>query len=613
MKRIIKRDLGSDLREINIFIGLTLIIFFVAVGFPTLLNTSPSYGYEGVEWTPVTTMYQEAYAYQEEMEKLAFVNFNPFVTSAFLVMPTTLDNPPPDPTQYFELKYGQPISLESGFVETVKESGLVETVKELFTAPQNNLLNYNNFEILPKAFGGAPPPLPDQVVNLTLSHDNINTEIDLTWNASANADDYVVQRLSTERQLLKTNGLGVASNFVHSITSTNPIRGDGSGFGTFDIPTQTEMRVARFTNNPSGGQVVYGYWTNVTIGVVDQIEPHVQGEVNQTGFMVSAGTRLALDCSRMQTSVEQDGWTQRPTGFWFDGNCQVEQRYLGTQLKNLTVADTAGLGIAGVFRKDFTEGNIVATRPSAFEGSGFRFQDSTSTWFAVSGGTEVKTQVMDQSFINITTTTNNFFSDNTTNNYNTYFYRIIPKNISGEGGSSSLVNGTLSLPPLRVPDLNGTDNITNVVLVWEEAPIKKSRELSEDPVQGYIIQRAIGGNETTIYDGFNHDVEEFFLDGTGLNTINNPKPSSDRTHAGQQLNITQAVNITRIVVKLGCGGCGNFNVEPDLSGSIHFANGTQITRSIPPSSSGVSFIHCNCNHVPLTIIRRFLTKSILEW
>ena len=125
MKRIIKRDLGSDLREINIFVGLTLIIFFVAVGFPTLLNTSASFGYEDVNWTPVTTMYQEAYAYQEEMEKLAFLNYNPFVTSAFLAMPTTLDNPPPDPLQYFELKYSQPIEIEQGFAETVRPEMVV--------------------------------------------------------------------------------------------------------------------------------------------------------------------------------------------------------------------------------------------------------------------------------------------------------------------------------------------------------------------------------------------------------------------------------------------------------------------------------------------------------
>ena len=424
---------------------------------------------------------------------------------------------------------------------------------------------------------------PDQVVNLAISHDNINGELDLTWDVTPNADEYVVQRLSTERQQVEADGFGSESNFALSTSSTNDILGDDSGFDTFDIPTQSELRTGRFDfHDPTGGQVVYGYWLNVISGGVNQLEPDVQGEVNQTGFMMSHGTRLARDCSRMQTDYEQDGWTQRSTGKWFDGNCQVEQRYLGTQLKNLTVAETANAEIIGAFRKEFTSGEgFRVLRPFAGGGSGWRFQDSTFQWFTTSG-LEIKSHVMNQTFINITTTTNNFFSDTTTNNYNSYFYRIIPKNILGENGTSSIVNGTLSLPPLRVPDLNATDNGATVDLVWAEAPIKKSRELSEDPIQGYIIQRATGGNETTIYDGLSHDVEEFFLDGTGLTTSNNPKDSSDRTHAGQQLNITQAVNITRIVVKLGCAGCGSFNVEPDISGSIHFANGTQITRSINP-------------------------------
>jgi len=144
-----------------------MIIFFVAIGFPTLLNTNPSFGYEGIEWTPVTSYYQEAYAQQEVMQTLAIINYNPIVASAFLVIPTTLDNPPPDPAQYFELKYGQPITIEQGFVETetFQEQFSPQTVRELFTAPQNNLLNINNFEILPKAFGGAPPPPPNQTLS----------------------------------------------------------------------------------------------------------------------------------------------------------------------------------------------------------------------------------------------------------------------------------------------------------------------------------------------------------------------------------------------------------------------------------------------------------------
>jgi len=117
-----KKSVGShsDLNETGIFVFLTLVIFFVAVGFPTLINTSPTLGYEGIDWTPVSTMYQEAYAYEEAMETIAFSNFNPIVISAFLVMPTAIDNPPPDPAQYFELKYGQPITIEQGFVETVR-------------------------------------------------------------------------------------------------------------------------------------------------------------------------------------------------------------------------------------------------------------------------------------------------------------------------------------------------------------------------------------------------------------------------------------------------------------------------------------------------------------
>jgi len=123
--------IGSDLKEINIFVGLTLIIFFVAVGYPTLLNTSPSFGYENVNWTPVTSYYQEAYAQQEVMQTLATINFNPIVASAFLVIPTTLDNPPPDPAQYFELKYGQPITIEQGFAETVRPEMIVVSNYEL--------------------------------------------------------------------------------------------------------------------------------------------------------------------------------------------------------------------------------------------------------------------------------------------------------------------------------------------------------------------------------------------------------------------------------------------------------------------------------------------------
>ena len=92
--------IGSDLKEINIFVGLTLIIFFVAIGFPTLINTSPSLGYEGIDFTPVTTFYQEAYAEMELRETMFWYSYNPLLfdtyTYKWLVSLAPPEFPPDD-------------------------------------------------------------------------------------------------------------------------------------------------------------------------------------------------------------------------------------------------------------------------------------------------------------------------------------------------------------------------------------------------------------------------------------------------------------------------------------------------------------------------------------
>jgi len=109
----------SDLNEVGIFVFLTLVIFFVAIGMPTLINTSPSIGYEGIDFTPVTSMYQEAYAYQDKINTLTNYYFDPILTPALLVMPTAMqDLPPPDPAKYFGLKYSQEVVVDEGFVVT---------------------------------------------------------------------------------------------------------------------------------------------------------------------------------------------------------------------------------------------------------------------------------------------------------------------------------------------------------------------------------------------------------------------------------------------------------------------------------------------------------------
>jgi len=110
--------IGSDLREINIFVGLTLIIFFVAIGFPTLINTSPTLGYEGIDFTPVTTMYQEAYAEMELRETFFWYSYNPLLfdtyTYKWLVSIAPPQFPPDNPfTRYLETE----IELGVGIVK----------------------------------------------------------------------------------------------------------------------------------------------------------------------------------------------------------------------------------------------------------------------------------------------------------------------------------------------------------------------------------------------------------------------------------------------------------------------------------------------------------------
>jgi len=148
---------GSDLNEIGIFTFLTLVIFFVALGFPTLINTSPTIGYEGIEWTPVTSAYQKAYAQQQDMETLAFYNYNPLIYSALLVMPQSTENLPDFTT--FQTAYNNGIEIETGIIEF--ESGIPEIqTREPFSPPDNlstskkSYIKSENFDV--------PIPLVEQ-------------------------------------------------------------------------------------------------------------------------------------------------------------------------------------------------------------------------------------------------------------------------------------------------------------------------------------------------------------------------------------------------------------------------------------------------------------------
>jgi hypothetical protein len=136
----------SKLTEEGIFVFLTLVIFFVAIGFPTIINTSPTLGYDELtiaKLTPVTTFYQEAYAEQEAFGILSSYYFDPVLSTVLLVMPTTLDDlPPEDPLQYFERMYGQGIDLEFGFIEFDSIQEFLQGILMIQIFYQHKLTNF---------------------------------------------------------------------------------------------------------------------------------------------------------------------------------------------------------------------------------------------------------------------------------------------------------------------------------------------------------------------------------------------------------------------------------------------------------------------------------------
>jgi len=345
-----------------------------------------------------------------------------------------------------------------------------------------------------EAYAGVILPAP---TNFVLSHDNVNMEIDLDWNDVAGADDYTVQRLSTERIIEDNNSLQGDNNFA---SGGNAI-GDFSGLVEGEIAVQVALKTGRFGgSNPTGGVHFSGYWSNVTIGSADinDINPTSRSEVEQTGFMVSGGTRLSRDCNAGGTGDpvtgnafisprEQDGYTQNSVGEWIDYGCIVQARFLGNQLHNLTASEASNSQITAVSRVNTTTGAFSVIREGA--GTGIFLSNKVTGVWTSTVEIETGTWKLNSTWIDLATVTNSDYTDTTTNNYNSYFYRILANNAGGGGEASDVVNGTLSVRPNRVNDLNGTDNGSTVDLNWEEATIKFSRiGVSNDPVQGYLIQ-----------------------------------------------------------------------------------------------------------------------------
>jgi len=268
-------------------------------------------------------------------------------------------------------------------------------------------------------------------------------------------------------------------------------------------------------------------------------------------------------------------------GTFKDPNCRPVNPIRGAELHNLTASEEAGV-FAGM-HWNFTgtdritgQGNLQFGKDPLTSVAGAFHRISDGFWFGLGSSStdHVQAVAIKINRTAITTATlegnaNTTYTDDTVSDLHTYFYRVIAVNVGEESSPTNYLNQTLSLPPNRVPELNGTDNGSTVDLVWAQAPLKKERINSEDPVDGYRVERATGGNETKLFDL--HGLDD-------VQVIGNTQDFS----AGQQFNVTSAVNVTRMVVKLGVDHPITNNVEPEVNGVIWFANGTILSNSISP-------------------------------
>jgi len=198
------------------------------------------------------------------MNILSSYYFDPVLSTVLLVMPTTLDDlPPEDPLQYFERMYGQGIQLEFGFIEfdSIQEFLTPNINKSDFLPPIiNEILD---LEVLPKAY--ASPNVQSvcdsnvgeafRIVCHTFDTDNISGSKSTNLGTLGTIGDalYTVEKNP--------------SNFV--INSTGKIAQSAIKNGTSDGNTNGEIRIGstpstwNFLNNVVGDNITsINFWIN---------------------------------------------------------------------------------------------------------------------------------------------------------------------------------------------------------------------------------------------------------------------------------------------------------------------------------------------------------------
>lgn len=427
------------------------------------------------------------------------------------------------------------------------------------------------------------PFIPVTPENFAVVNDNVNREMDISFNSVPFATKYLIERLSTEREIVHFDTTLTDDNLRLTMTQQDDHIGDNVGSLEGEIPTRVSTGLFRKDNAQVGGELERGAWFNLISASSTKEIMDIKAEYSRGSQMIASGLgggeRPARSCVGDSATFRQDGMTPLVGGTYFDGLCRDQAIFRGNQLHNLTSADVVN---SVVFGSSWLNNGSSIDLPNGFPAS-FMSSDSRSgstswnwdnvaeKWFTGSGFLEMKVWRLNQTaepLITLLGNDNTTFTDETILDEESYFFRVTALNDADESvAPTQYLNMTLSQPPEHVPDLNGTVVGGTIELVWDPASLVPSRTDSGDPIKGYHIQVASGANETTIHDGHNRNA---------VNTVDHPSRNAGTGRLtlgfgegmGQQLNLTSAENVTRFVARIATTGGATGNVEPTIQGAI---------------------------------------------
>lgn len=485
MKAKRSNRLDSDLNETGIFLFLTLVIFFGAVGFPTLINTSPTIGYDDdtiAKLTPVTSYYQQAFAEQEAFGILSNYYFDPNITSAYMILPTMVDLPPPDMVSYFIMKYGQGIEVDFGFIP-------FETIEELFS-PDNILppvyaltFSQNETDVViavDSVTAQIAVSIPEPITDLNATQIN---SILLEWtepdDGGSPITGYEIQRARTD---ISRNG-----TYLDFLIREGELSGDSEPSTSPDgeIVSASEGFIGQAVNVTADAEV-----EAVSVSLHRNTSTSCSGSAFlQGGVFFKNGTRIANSTNTFSVCTVDTDNNDEDNIFLFN----ITEIFSGNEyVFGVEKVGTNTDGDIDVVTIDTTNRNATAGNTvRALSSPPFTFTNSITEETAVSVYTlNFTTLVAD------TGNTNTNYTDNTCPEGITCYYRAQAINAIGTAGKSNIANATEAISTLFT-------TTTDVNPVWSFRTHDDTYGVGQG--QGNGICDA-GGN-TILHCGFIPDTE----------------------------------------------------------------------------------------------------------